>query len=310
MPNWCMNGGHIYLPENASDEARAVFEKLSNIKNSDNWLSNVAPTPNEVKLGVGHTAGEKEFQSLDWLKANSKFKGEFGVFEYPENKDHFIKFTPTEEYLEYLKNTFGTTDWYSWNIQNWGTKWDVDADLVCWDTPKEVHFSFDSAWSPPVEFFKKYLKPLRIGFELRYCETGSAFAGYANFTPHDSDPKLDEYDSKYYEGDDYVLYCVDEGLEDIESLVSTYNYDNYEDFVKNTSHSEAVLRLVRGYYGVPDPAKAAPKKTATKKAAPKKAAPKKAAPKKAAPKKAAPKKAAKKAATKKAATKKAATKRG
>ena len=45
--------------------------------------------------------------------------------------------------------------WYHWNIQNWGTKWDITAELVlnmmmmkCW----KLHF--DTAWVHLNQFVK------------------------------------------------------------------------------------------------------------------------------------------------------------
>ena len=37
--------------------------------------------------------------------------------------------------------------WYHWNIQNWGTKWDITADSskLNWMT-KCLELSFDTAW--------------------------------------------------------------------------------------------------------------------------------------------------------------------
>jgi hypothetical protein len=267
MPNWCMNSGHIYILKNASDESRAVFEKLKENNSEKGWFANIAPTPNELCLGTGSTQGTEEFMSLEWLRSNSKFKGDFGVFTVVryDNGNSRTDFQASDEYLAYLKETYGASDWYSWNVENYGTKWDVNADLDNWDDGG-LSFSFDSAWGAPVEFFEKYLKPLRIGFELRYYETGSAFAGYATFTPHDSDPKLDDYDSEYYEGEEYITYLLDEDMEEIEYLVpEVEDYDNYEDFSANTSYGEEVLRRVRNHYTPPAAPVKATRKAATKK---------------------------------------------
>jgi hypothetical protein len=40
--------------------------------------------------------------------------------------------------------------WYSWNVRNWGTKWDV-ADTKVDISEGQVTYNFDTAWSPPVE---------------------------------------------------------------------------------------------------------------------------------------------------------------
>jgi hypothetical protein len=40
-------------------------------------------------------------------------------------------------------------DWYNWNIQNWGTKWDA-SDVESQRTPGLLAYRFSSPWSPPV----------------------------------------------------------------------------------------------------------------------------------------------------------------
>jgi hypothetical protein len=70
-------------------------------------------------------------------------------------------------------------DWYSWRVNNWGTKWDVGGEDAFVDRPDQntVVLSFDSAWSPPIEFysFMTYLQ----GFDIRasYFEPGMCFCG-------------------------------------------------------------------------------------------------------------------------------------
>ena len=70
---------------------------------------------------------------------------------------------------------FGAPDWYSWQIKNWGTKWDVDAFQIerAGDT---LTVSFDSAWAPPITAYNRLVE---MGFEVQayYNEFGMAFAG-------------------------------------------------------------------------------------------------------------------------------------
>lgn len=67
MPNWCMNSGRLYLPDNASDEARDAFRKLKEDKAEKGWFANIAPTPNEMCLGLASAQGTQEFMNLEWL---------------------------------------------------------------------------------------------------------------------------------------------------------------------------------------------------------------------------------------------------
>ena len=68
--------------------------------------------------------------------------------------------------------------WYDWRCDNWGTKWDIDAELTDYDD-EFLCYEFDSAWSPPIDAFitasKKKHKNLE--FNLKYEEPGMCFMG-------------------------------------------------------------------------------------------------------------------------------------
>ena len=76
--------------------------------------------------------------------------------------------------------------WYDWCINNWGTKWDIGADV---GTEKEERYglkatvvgnqvscSFDSAWAPPIGLYEKLVE---LGYNVKasYFEPGMAFCG-------------------------------------------------------------------------------------------------------------------------------------
>lgn len=76
--------------------------------------------------------------------------------------------------------------WYYWCWDNWGTKWDVGADV---GTDKEERYglkatvvgneascSFDSAWAPPVGLYD-VLFELGYNVKASYWEPGMAFCG-------------------------------------------------------------------------------------------------------------------------------------
>jgi len=96
-------------------------------------------------------------------------------------------------------------DWYSWQINNWGTKWDIGADmgtdkeerygLKATRVDNEVCCSFDSAWSPPIGLYDKLVG---LGYDVKasYWEPGMAFCGiwdngadnYCEYTTKDMIP--------------------------------------------------------------------------------------------------------------------------
>jgi hypothetical protein len=61
--------------------------------------------------------------------------------------------------------------WYSWNWENWGTKWDANEVMIGSCDGECIELHFDSAWSPPVALYE-YL--VENGWEVRsyYYEEG------------------------------------------------------------------------------------------------------------------------------------------
>lgn len=80
--------------------------------------------------------------------------------------------------------TSDSTGWYDWRVENWGTKWDIQAEAselhVYQDDVYSVDYTFDSAWAPPTEVFVVLSKTFpEIVIHLSYDEPGMGFSGYA-----------------------------------------------------------------------------------------------------------------------------------
>lgn len=72
-------------------------------------------------------------------------------------------------------------DWYSWNISNWGTKWDFG--LREYGEPatvenNKVSISFNTAWSPPTQFYEHLCDEHGYVIKASYWEPGMAFCGW------------------------------------------------------------------------------------------------------------------------------------
>ena len=86
-------------------------------------------------------------------------------------------------------------EWYGWNIENWGTKWDVDTQGLEFEEDEDGNYDngglgpharisgwFDSAWSPPVEACQAYGEANPdVTIILRYYEPGMCFVGLYEF---------------------------------------------------------------------------------------------------------------------------------
>lgn len=92
--------------------------------------------------------------------------------------------TPEQAALEEQQKTnlaiYGYKDWYDWAIGEWGTKWDVGLDEyhdpVAPELPNTITLGFQSAWSPPCEFYDK-MRDLGFRIKAHFFEPGVGFCG-------------------------------------------------------------------------------------------------------------------------------------
>lgn len=155
MPNWCDNSLTL-----THDDPAMIKRAIRAFENSS-LLNEFVPCPKELSDTVSGSYGDKGEQELLMAK-----------------QEHNIK-------------TYGYSTWYDFAVGEWGTKWDVGGGDVNKIDDNNVKFYFQSAWSPPVDAYRKFEE---LGFSVNafYYEPGVQFAG------------------QYYDGNDdcYDLSCM------------------------------------------------------------------------------------------------------
>jgi len=104
-------------------------------------------------------------------------------------------------------------NWYGWNVNNWGTKWEVsvhDYEIISETT---VLISFDSAWSPPTTLYE-YLENEGWSVRAYYDEPGMAFCGRFE----------DGFDNYYEYGNMSVAEIREEIPTDIDEMFAISEY--------------------------------------------------------------------------------------
>lgn len=123
--------------------------------------------------------------------------------------------TTREQYAEWLAETrpeaiekgrlalqcfreTGHRDWYSWNIENWGTKWNAYSYAERSREPGRFVFKFETAWSFPEPIFEKLaeLFPALTFAVESIDEGGPEYAGCYSATEQRF-AKLPESDERY-----------------------------------------------------------------------------------------------------------------
>ena len=150
MPNWCRNRVTVFGKEEDISKISDIFSDKKSIF-------------------------DRIIQSPDWKRLPNE-KGEFPKLRQELNKDGSV-FYETYDFPD------GKNDdrWYHWNIQNWGTKWDITADSVDMESydSEQLEIEFSTAWSPPEPICNKLREMFPdLSFSWFYDEPGMEFAGY------------------------------------------------------------------------------------------------------------------------------------
>lgn len=72
---------------------------------------------------------------------------------------------------------YGADNWHSWATKNWGTKWnacDVDREIIYEEDYTLVHYTFDTAWDPPLPIILHVIKNFP---DLEISYKGSNYEG-------------------------------------------------------------------------------------------------------------------------------------
>lgn len=84
----------------------------------------------------------------------------------------------------------GFTDWYSWSVANWGTKWGAYAYELVSDDP--LHFTFQTAWDFATPVWEKIVEMYpTLTFDLGVWEEGQFFGGRGKLGAEAGDQPLE-----------------------------------------------------------------------------------------------------------------------
>lgn len=159
MPNWCYN--HLDINGSKQDIAKI-----------------------KAQLNKPFTKVHENFNMKTKKMEFKEHKYSNPIFAFHNIYNHIDDGVSDEVYQNQSDHSkdpldFGGNNWYDWNVRNWGTKWDVavgdedkypETSLVD-ESTKSLGYSFNTAWSPPVEAITKLSKQYPdVGFTLSYEE--------------------------------------------------------------------------------------------------------------------------------------------
>ena len=121
-------------------------------------------------------------------------------------------------------------NWYDWNVNNWGTKW--DASVYDWgrEDANTIWVNYDTAWSPPTALYE-YIVEQGWEVDAVYYEPGMGYGGVYTTDGGDdyyeydlSDPEsIEELPSDLIEfgylrtkSEEHIIYLLEEEWGDAE----------------------------------------------------------------------------------------------
>ena len=131
-----------------------------------NWCTNIVTIEHKNKTAIDRV--EKAF-----------VKGELCNEFLPIPEDLHNTSAPNNANAEEMKKKYNYRDWYEFQVNEWGTKWDVglyESGSFEREDRKKIELTFDSAWSPPVGLYNKLMEE---GYNVMayYYEPGAGYTG-------------------------------------------------------------------------------------------------------------------------------------
>jgi hypothetical protein len=157
-------------------------EEERTLADADIWFAE-APAKHVVCIGGNHDfllqSREFRFAHATFLEDRTVEIGGLLIHGSPWCPDlsGFAYYATNEQLIE----KYGYGDWYSWSVDNWGCKWNCDAqDWTVDDYDDEnlsIKFWFDSPWGPPVALYEFISQDDSMTIFGNYHEEGMAFVG-------------------------------------------------------------------------------------------------------------------------------------
>jgi hypothetical protein len=176
MPNWCSNEfAIVFVSEGQKEQFLRRLESRTSAHESFDFDVFV-PMPSILR-SLEISQGPKGF-FVSFRDSDKTFRGG-GSTGTPEQR-----YFDLDKYeIAELNDQHGTTSWYDWAIEHWGTKWNASSTIVDNEVSgTEVSMQFETAWSPPIPVAKAISEQFP-GAEvtLNFLESGCDFGGCVRF---------------------------------------------------------------------------------------------------------------------------------
>ena len=149
MPNWVMN--ELTCIFQTQEEYNVFKEKV----NLEGLFNSFIPMPEVLDGTLSPHIAPGDFIN----GVNKRKNTNFLTLEEVASCDDEWDAHRAKEIIQNIKafEETGYHDWYSWNLNNWGVKWDAVRPTAKYDL-LTITFSFDSPWGCPEQFVRELSK--------------------------------------------------------------------------------------------------------------------------------------------------------
>lgn len=137
---------------------------------------------------------------------------------YYELKEKYLK-DDTIFFEHILPKTDDNMSNREWNLEKWGTKWDIDGEIHFDDKYQVVNGLFNTAWSPPINIYKFLYNEWKCDINALYYELGQYYCGV--FVYNENEKRND-----CYEINDFISFAKNKKEKNIN--LTDEEYDLYE----------------------------------------------------------------------------------
>lgn len=199
MPNWCYN--HLQVSGKKEILADFISKTIVPAKEDDEFVM-------RFTFDILHPIPEA-------------LKGETSPLQKIKNETE-------KQYKKRIAENvrlYGAEDWYKWSLNNWGTKWNATHTYIDVMEDEELIVNFDTAWSPPIDFFHKIIPMYpELRFEWIIGEESQAFCG--KFIAENGEFIFDEAGEYLYEDENGKKVIYD-------SSKQCWKYEDSGKLIKN-----------------------------------------------------------------------------
>jgi hypothetical protein len=162
MPNWVISRIFITGPEekikefedrviDMSGDAEKVFSFQRISPTPAELVNTMSPSPRPTIQKVINNKGEEETVEIYPMFLNEwEMKAAAGRGETPP--EPIVCNNATPQMCEELILKYGRSNWYDWQLFNWGTKWDANESFY---NKEDKILQFETAWSVPAPIHQK-----------------------------------------------------------------------------------------------------------------------------------------------------------